>query len=370
MGVRRRQQALRLRRSGAETPRCAAPLRSTPDRLLFKKIDSTLRGQPAAEIAATAARPCRNSAGPRSASSRRHFQRWGARTRDGHVFVRGEPLEARKPGGANTAYANADLGDILASARAAADQGAASPMRAGDQRAAERIARDRCRARQHSQAPSSSAMPRTTTISTASPRPRSGSAATGLRHRHGGPRARARAQHSAAAARASSSSRQRHAGALIVVGSLAQRLARGCAQAGGRVSMWASQRIEPDVAGADRSTVLPSAMSAISDHGARSIAGTDVVVELELVEGAPDLPLDPRLVTHLAGIARGAMKAMGGLIVTRWRDRRGTARARPGSTASDLLDEIEPGVALGMTRGEVQVSGRDQGRAASAMQAA
>ena len=81
-----------------------------PGMALFKKIDSTLRGQPAAEIAAihqyVAARVILAPANPAM----------GRSTRGGRVFVRDQPLEQTEPWRSEQTYPNADLGEILTGA--------------------------------------------------------------------------------------------------------------------------------------------------------------------------------------------------------------------------------------------------------------
>jgi len=96
--------------AAAERQREALRVLGTPGVSLFKKIDSTLRGQPAAEIAAiqraTGTRVIFAPANPAM----------GRTTRDGHVYVRGEPLERTETWQREPAYASADLGGILAGA--------------------------------------------------------------------------------------------------------------------------------------------------------------------------------------------------------------------------------------------------------------
>ncbi|CAN5129061.1 four-carbon acid sugar kinase family protein [soil metagenome] len=78
-------------------------------RRVFKKIDSTLRGQPAAEIAAVLA-----ATGLRSALCAPAFPAQGRVTRGGRVFVNGVPLEATTLWAQDRTYASGDLAAMLA----------------------------------------------------------------------------------------------------------------------------------------------------------------------------------------------------------------------------------------------------------------
>ncbi|MEZ5283834.1 MAG: four-carbon acid sugar kinase family protein [Vicinamibacterales bacterium] len=88
---------------------------SAPGRLVFKKIDSTLRGQPAAEMAAVAAglrdagRPSWGLLAPANPAMRRTV-------RDGHVFVDAAPLEASATWAREHTYPSANLSMVAASA--------------------------------------------------------------------------------------------------------------------------------------------------------------------------------------------------------------------------------------------------------------
>ncbi|CAA2158406.1 hypothetical protein MBRA_03691 [Methylobacterium brachiatum] len=85
------------------------------DRRLFKKIDSTMRGQPAAEIAATLAQ-LRARSGQAFGVLAPAFPGTGRTTLEGRVRVGGRPLEEAEVWRRDHSYASADLGAILASA--------------------------------------------------------------------------------------------------------------------------------------------------------------------------------------------------------------------------------------------------------------
>ncbi len=91
----------------------------SPDRMLFKKIDSTLRGQPAREIASLHAtlralsRPTRGIFAPANPAMRRT-------TREGRVYLDGKPLEFSEVWQREHSYPDANLVAILADAGIAA----------------------------------------------------------------------------------------------------------------------------------------------------------------------------------------------------------------------------------------------------------
>ena len=88
---------------------------SEPGRLLFKKIDSTLRGQPAAETAAALAH-LKSRSGSAFGVFAPAFPATGRTTVDGRVLVEGRPLEQSEVWRRDHSYPNADLVDILATA--------------------------------------------------------------------------------------------------------------------------------------------------------------------------------------------------------------------------------------------------------------
>jgi uncharacterized protein YgbK (DUF1537 family) len=80
---------------------------------LIKKIDSTLRGQPAAELAATC-RALRQAGRPALAIVAPAFPATGRTTQDGRVHMNGEALEATPLWARDHTYDSAHLPDILA----------------------------------------------------------------------------------------------------------------------------------------------------------------------------------------------------------------------------------------------------------------
>ncbi len=101
-----------------------------PDRVLFKKIDSTLRGQPAAETAATLAF-LKVHFGRAFGVFAPAFPTTGRTTVDGHIHVAGRPLEEAEVWQRDHSYASADLLEVLASADVAAEHVPLAVIRSG-----------------------------------------------------------------------------------------------------------------------------------------------------------------------------------------------------------------------------------------------
>ena len=102
-------------------------------------------------------------------------------------------------------------------------------------------------------------------------------------------------------------------------------------------------------------TVDPSvgidAGSLLRDIDRATASGRDIAIS---IAGMPGGELQSRLVTGLADAIAPALPRLGGLILTGGE----TARAvldRAGVHAIRILGEIEPGVPLGMTVGEIEV---------------
>src|SRR5262245_61513390 len=87
-----------------------------PEHHLFKKIDSALRGQPAAEIAATLKHLAARSAAAFGVFAPA-FPATGRTTIDGRILVKGRPVEEAEVWQRDHTYPTADLIEVLASAR-------------------------------------------------------------------------------------------------------------------------------------------------------------------------------------------------------------------------------------------------------------
>ena len=98
---------------------------------MFKKIDSTLRGQPAAEIAVAIA-DLKSRSGAAFGVFAPAFPATGRTTVDGRVRVEGRPLEETEVWRRDHSYPNADLVDVLATAGLRSVKVSLSTVRGGD----------------------------------------------------------------------------------------------------------------------------------------------------------------------------------------------------------------------------------------------
>ncbi len=110
-------------------------LLSKPGRILFKKIDSTLRGQPAAETAAALAH-LKSRSGPALGVFAPAFPATGRTTIDGRILVNGGRLEDAEVWRRDHTYPNADLVDVLATAGIRGEKVTLATVRGGDLKAA------------------------------------------------------------------------------------------------------------------------------------------------------------------------------------------------------------------------------------------
>jgi uncharacterized protein YgbK (DUF1537 family) len=320
--------------AAAERQREAMRRLQGPDMALFKKIDSTLRGQPAAEIAAIhrcgAARVILAPANPAM----------GRTTRDGRVFVRGQPLEQTETWRREQTYPNADLGEILAGAGLPSVKLPLDVVRAPTRLAAALRGE-----------PGS---PTTWICDAEDDEDLANIARAGL-----APDGTTLFAGTAGLAQALARQVEPHrftpldlrpvtAGTLVVVGSLSsisRRAARHLARA---------ERVR-DVSVA--SELLHAGGRELAQLGATVagmlVTGDDVLVEIA-PEPHPDLARGPALVRALASAHEPARHVAGGLVVT------------GGETASALLDgwyfqrirlidEVAPGMSLGVALGDRQL---------------
>src|SRR4051812_7275670 len=100
-------------------------------RLLFKKIDSTLRGQPAAEIAATLSCLASGSV-PAIGVLAAAFPATGRTTIGGRVLVNGRALEETDLWRRDHSYPNADLVEVLANAGVRGEKVTLAAVRSGE----------------------------------------------------------------------------------------------------------------------------------------------------------------------------------------------------------------------------------------------
>lgn len=99
----------------AHRQRAVLTTRHRPGHAIYKKIDSTLRGQPAAETAALLA-ALRAGGQKTLAVVSPAFPATGRTTEAGHVLVQGKPLEETALWALDHTYASANLAELLATA--------------------------------------------------------------------------------------------------------------------------------------------------------------------------------------------------------------------------------------------------------------
>ncbi len=305
---------------------------------VFKKIDSTLRGQPAAEIAATLAasgtaqRPAIGILTP-------SFPATGRVTTGGRVHVNGRPLETTEIW-REAAYPAADLAAILSSAGLSSVLLPLTVIRAGAGPVLQALA---ALPSGHVAICDAETEADLATIAAAGLAPGPsvvfiGSA--GLAH--------AIANHLPSRPSVPPDVPPDAGGILVVVGSRAEasrRAARSLAAVPGVRTFPATPRLLIDGAAAERSAFTASVTAGLR-------AGAAVLVEIAVGPGdaAVSDAAGPSLATALAGLLAPAAPEMAGLVATGGE----TAAALLdglGVRGLRLLDEIEPGVALGLMIG-------------------
>ncbi|MFD1703406.1 four-carbon acid sugar kinase family protein [Methylopila henanensis] len=311
-----------------------------PGRTLFKKIDSTLRGQPAAETAAAIAH-LRNAGVQPFGVFAPAFPGVGRTTIDGRVRVAGEALEATELWRRDHTYESADLVEVLASAGVTSKRvglaeirGPLDGLRAAFARLAATGAIAVCDAEIDEDLAriaeaSLPAAPGTFFIGSA-----------GLAHALAAVQAKPAAEPPAVDAS--------EAGALIVVGSLAATSRRGAA----------ALRDEGLVAHipADPELLLEDmeGRAALGRRVSETLrAGEDVLVEITIGD-ALDMRLGPRLASGLADALQPAAAVMSGFAATGG-ETAAALLSRFGVQGIRLVDEVEPGVSLGLSMGALSV---------------
>lgn len=312
--------------------------RYTDDRRLFKKIDSTMRGQPAAEIAATLAH-LRARTGHAFGVLAPAFPATGRTTVAGRVQVGGRPLEEAEVWRRDHTYASAHLGEILASAGIRSRTLPLPTVRGGG------LADALTQAAEHQDivvcdAETDDDLYRIAEAGMVAAPWAFFIGSAGLAH--------ALAAVSPIAGLEPMRIAREKRGSLLVVGSLAE------------VSRASARRLLADGAVAHLPVTPETLLAApegranlASRVAARLTEGEDVLVEI-VVDGEADLSLGPRLASALAGM----LAPIGGRI--------GALAATGGETAAALLtrfevhgihlaDEIEPGVSLGLTLGRLSI---------------
>jgi uncharacterized protein YgbK (DUF1537 family) len=309
-----------------------------PGQALFKKIDSTLRGEPAAEIAAIAD-ALRKLGRPSWALLAPANPAMGRTTLGGRVFVNGQPLESTETWRREHSYADSDLASIAGStglqtiklplAAVRGDEGAvraalASADLAGQDRASVLI----CDAETEDDL-------RRIVVAAREVAPGFFAGTAGL--------ARALSAQTRAGRHDRTTLAASQRGTLVAVGTLARvsrdAALRVAARGGGRLV-----RVDP--------------AAGVAEACANEVAtclrrGETVVALLDAAEAAAGM-VDRGHACYLAQILSAGLREMGALIVTGG-ETAAALLARCKVHGIRLLDEMEPGIALGMTRGGIEV---------------
>ncbi|MDQ1078033.1 uncharacterized protein YgbK (DUF1537 family) [Pseudoroseomonas cervicalis] len=311
-----------------------------PGALLFKKIDSTLRGQPIAELAGLLAGP----AAGRLAVLAPAVPRQGRITRQGRIWLQGAPLEESALWAREHSYPHAELPELLRAA-------GLRPARLGLEALRLGAAADFLRESRNSGAQVVVCDAESQEDLAALARGGAGAGdgllwvgAAGLAEALAGATAPGTAMPPVAAPRAG--------GVLLVVGSVAEPSRAAAALLAGQ--------------GAVRCLPLPAALlrqgegPAWREGQAAILAalreGEDVLVSIEAAGEAVDLAGGAVLAERLAALLRPAGPHLAGLFATGGE----TARAllpRLGLAGLHLAEEVEPGMPLGHGIGDGSVAG-------------
>ena len=308
-------------------------------RFFFKKIDSTLRGQPAAEIAATL--DClRSRSGSAFGVLSAAFPAAGRTTRDGRILVNGRALEETDLWRRDHTYPKADLVDVLATAGICSEKVLLAAVRSGQLKSILAGLADEgktvavCDAETeddlHLIAKAAlQASPVSVFIGSA-----------GLAHAL----ACLDASKIVEPLRIPASKY----GILTVVGSLAEA-SRAAARRLNATGTVACFPIEPEILrknGGERAAVAATIKE-------RLAGGGDVLVKI-MNNGSPDMSLGPELVTSLADTLEIKVPVIGAFAVTGG-ETAAALLSRFGVIGIRLAEEMEPGVPLALTLGSLSV---------------
>jgi uncharacterized protein YgbK (DUF1537 family) len=317
---------------------------------LFKKIDSTLRGQPAAELAATIRLLRERGRGALSVVAPA-FPATGRTTEAGRVRLNGQALEDTPLWARDHSYPNADLAAVLAAASLQVRLAALHDVRAGPETLA-RLVRDAIAAGLDAVVCDASTQDDLDTVAQAT-LPLAGqvfwTGSAGL--------AQALAQALAHALPGTAADGFPGAepvfgagGILFVVGSVAE----ASRAASALLAVNGSLLTEAITPAALQGGPDAADWQASSRRIARVLAaGGDVLVEIAADPGA-DLSQGAELAGLLAGLLQSTASSIGALFATGGETAVALLDAL-GVTGIRLLEEIEPGVPLGLTRGALTI---------------
>ncbi len=318
-----------------------------PGLRLYKKIDSTVRGQPAAELAALLAfKPAQTEGRPRLAIVAPAFPGTGRITLNGSIVVQGVPLEQTPLWAREHTYASANLVEILKSAGLSAEVLPLDEQGHNPEKVLARLTHALssgasavvCDARSEADliAVATGSLPIADEVLWV------GSAGLAA--------ALATVENPSGKPATSSSLLSGHKNVLVVVGTLAEasRLqAKTLVEAGLVRHLF----ISPDALFAGPcSTAWQQASKELAAHFA---AHQDVLLELEQAAN-PDLSRGTLLAERLAAFIESAGNGFAGVVATGG-DTVFALLSKLGVHGIRLLDEVEPGVPLGITVGAVRI---------------
>ncbi|UGV27324.1 four-carbon acid sugar kinase family protein [Rhodopseudomonas boonkerdii] len=311
-----------------------------PGRKLFKKIDSTLRGQPAAETKA-ALDFLKANLGAGFGVFAPAFPATGRTTVDGRILVKGSPLEEAEVWQRDHTYPNADLVDVLATAGIRGAKVTLATIRGGNLKAvltklaAEGDVVACCDAETDNDLH---------LIAEASPHASKATffiGSAGLAH--------ALAGLGAGTAVAPLRIPVSEKGTLIVVGSLAGA-SRSAAKKLDETGTVKHFPVAPETL-LDASA--PERARLAADVSKHLTSGGDALVEI-MMDDRPNMALGPKLADGLAVTLESIAPAIGAFAATGG-ETAAALLSRFGVNGIRLADEIEPGVSLGQTLGQLSV---------------
>lgn len=316
-----------------------------PGTRVYKKIDSTLRGQPMAELAATLSH-FRARTGSAFGIFAPAFPGTGRTTERGRVMVHGLPLEDTETWRRDHTYPTGDLAAVLRDTGIAAEVIALETLRAGKASLREALAGAASRAEiAVCDAVSAEDLAR---IAEATGDPREPLLSPGLFWIGAGGLADALAEVSESPPIPPPALGRSGGGTLVVVGSLAEA-SRSAARTLAAAPGIRHVPIDPTLAFSAPSTLARTGEAIAADLR----AGEDVLVEV-LMGDAPDLAKGPAIADALGRLLAPATRHMGGLAATGG-ETSAAILAHCGVDGLRLVDEIEPGVSLGITLGAIGV---------------
>lgn len=314
---------------------------------LYKKIDSTVRGQPAAELAALLAFvPAKPDSRPRLAIVAPAFPSTGRVTANGSVIVQGAPLEQTPLWARDHTYCSANLVEILGSAGLSAEVLALEIIAQG----ADKIKAHLASALKHGvaavvcDARTEADLAEVATSSLAMGNEVIWVGSAGLAA------ALATVESGSAPGAQMPPLMPGRKNVLVVVGTLAEasRLQAKTLVASGLVRHMV---ISPDALFAGPST--PAWQEGAKQLAQHLAAQNDVLLELELTAN-PNLSRGAMLSERLAAFIESAGRSFSGLVATGG-DTAYALLSKFGVHSIRLLDEVEPGVPLGLTVGGLSI---------------